>query len=397
MTVSKVVSLPEQIMSVVEHLHGDLYRVPLNFIKYAEDTDAAGMSFYNPRHSADKSGKLVAKGFSKDEMTELRDDIRRSGLNDPLLARPVEVNGKWVLQLVDGERRKRSLDALVKKNEKCFDPSAGVELPASELYSIIDCRIRIMDERTAFRQAVAANATSIDIGEGATLNLVRILREKGADDEYLREVTNKSSSWVRETDRLLNLDAKSFEALCQEKINRRVALSLAEEKDVKVRLTRLEKLLANAQERLNNMKAKAENELAKADETLEEAETINEVLGAIGGDVTKSQEDLEAAKEKVEKRRKNLSRVEKNKAKVTGKDIEAVEGEVKALTVNKILKHWQAPVLTLLKSDDTEEIENLDMEDLHLVALLCNKIEAGEKDIVSILQTHYKNKSRNLA
>ena len=69
------------------HLHGNLYRVRLDKIHFAESGDDADiLTFKNPRHILGNS----SKGFSKEEMSELREAIRTEGLKDPLLLRWVD-------------------------------------------------------------------------------------------------------------------------------------------------------------------------------------------------------------------------------------------------------------------------------------------------------------------
>lgn len=370
-----------------KQLHGDLYRVKLNSINY---TDKDNTEFFNPRHSGN-----VTAGLSSDEMAELREDIKRSGLNNPLLVRPCEVDGKYVLQLVNGERRKRSLDYLVKKNEECYDSSTGEKRPAKELYEYVDVRIRRMSDQEAFRQAISSNATAIDIGEGGLINFVRILREKGHDDEFIIDVTGRSTSWIRQTDQLLQLDDKTFSALCNDEINRDLALQLSN-LEVEERLERLDQCIEVAKERLSAIKEQHKKEESKDKSMLSKAKAKLAAAEGLGGDVDKANLNLEETQEKIKKRQSRRQRAEKVKGRATAKDAEDLGP--KPLSKAKLQKLWYTPceglVKTKGKDEEGNEIEGIDLEDVRLVLLLEGKRNDGEEDIMKVLKKHFKDKAR---
>ena len=138
----------DKLPSGTKHLFGTMFSVRLSMIKVADggfDPTSTELSFFNPRWT-EMNGKRFGVGFSAQEMQDLREDIQTEGLNHPLRCRwfpyqhPRTTQPKGV-QLVDGERRFRSLSLLVKENVLCFDVNTGQMRPARELYEWIECRV----------------------------------------------------------------------------------------------------------------------------------------------------------------------------------------------------------------------------------------------------------------
>jgi len=387
------------------HLHGNLYRVPVGEIKFAdgEDTNSGILEFSNPRHVLGGN----SKGFSKEEMAELREAIRTEGLKDPILLRTVpSSDGEGTtLQVVDGERRTRSLQKLVSDNVQCFDPSEEEWKPAKEMYEFVDVRINNMSDQMAFKYAFSGNERAIGIGDGATAALIRSFRNADWTDEQIMEVTGKSATWLRDTDVLIDLDDKTFEALSDNTINRTAALHLAKMEDVEERLGLLEKAKNFAADRLKEVKKKIIKEIESTESKLEmakaekvEAEFKNDEDGQLAA--SKKEETL---KIKSSSKRKEKEKIEESNPKVTAKDIVQAKksdsggSERIALTRAKIEKNWFQPIVAIIKADGCDEegepIE-IDLEDARLVKILCEQIEKGELDIVKILKSHLKAKEK---
>lgn len=378
-------------MDGVKHLHGNLYRVKRNLIQLAEpgfNPSEKSLKFANPRYVRTTKGKPVGKGLAKEEMEELRNAIRTEGLENPLRLRFVDGKEGSVLEVVNGERRKRNIDKLCKDNEDCYDPASEEIKKAGVLYDSIDCRINRMDDRTAFKYSFSDGERAIDIGEAATVSFVRHLRRCGEDNESIVELTGKSITWVKETDELIALDNKTFEALNSEEINRKVALSLAEIANTKERLAKLAQVKQSAIIRLEKLQEKIDEEVEKAEDQQEIARAEKREAEITGGDTEAAEEVETEAKKKVTKKKKEQKKVSQRKPKATGKDLG--EDERTPLTRSKIEKSWYEPLPAIIRKRD----EEIDVEDARLAKLLCEGIFKGERDVLKLLKQHKKNKIR---
>ncbi len=382
-------------MSDIIHLHGNLYRVKRELIEYAEGEitiDSSDSKFHNPRR-LNVSGKVEAKGFSKAEMTELREKIRTIGLNHPLMTR--KKGDK--LELIDGERRKRCIDKLVKDNSQCFNPATGEMLPASEMYEYVEVRISEMDDKQAYHYAFVGNETSVHIGEAATTSLIKYWRLSGWTDKEILDITGKSISWLRDTDFIIGLDEITFTAFVNDEINRSAALDLSKIESVSERHKRLNKAKEFAEQRIASLREKLEEKVLEAEENVKLAEQEATETIFSGGNKA-------AATIKVAKARKKANRATEakhnfdKKVRVGTNDIRNAIDKDKLLTINKIQKHWYTDTVDAIKLNccDVEGIPlGIDEEDARLVVLLIeNGIQKGEKEIVSLLQQHKKNKER---
>lgn len=387
-------------MDGVIHLYGNLYRMRLDLIHFADTVEKDVLSFKNPRLMLAGS---KPKGFSKEEMSELRESVRTIGLENPMILRPVEFEGKTILQLISGERRTRCCQKLVKDDADCYNPATGKYVKASDLYEYVEVRINHLDDRAAWKSAYSSNDKAVDIGDGATIALIREWRNAGWTDDEILETTGKSISWLRDTDVLIGLDEETFDALKNEQINRSVALEFAKIEDVNERLETLKSALNFASTRLQEIKKKLAKAADNAEDKLELAEA-QKAAAELGGD--------KKAKEKAEvKATKLAARVAKKKAaaddestKVNSKDLQKARSSVKktgnshagedakALTRNKIQKHWYAPCAAHVKG--AEESDDFDNEDARLVILLSESIEKGNEDIFKILKHHKKMKDK---
>lgn len=383
----------------VEHLYGNLYRVEISLIQFAQQSEDGGLAFFNPRFVLANS---KPKGLTKDEMNELREAIRTEGLENPLLLRRVEIDGEQVLQLVGGERRKRCLDKLIADEEECFDPASETWKSASEMYGFVECRINEMDDQSAYKYAFSENERAIGIGDGATVALINEFRKASWTDEQILQTTGKSSSWLRETDILLNLDESTFKSLSTNEITRAAALKLAKIEDIEARINVLESARSFAFDRIASIKEKLEAEVEATEDRIErnEAEAF---VGEIQGDLNKK-----ASAEK--KLRKNKERVEAKKEEIEdlapkintddifkAADTESVTVEEdNTLTNVKLAKFWLEPLALIVEREGLDEDGNdlgIDLADVKLVLSVFEARKNGEKDILGLLQDHKVNKS----
>jgi hypothetical protein len=394
----------------IQHLNGNLYRVRNTLINFAENGDIEhdGLTFSNPRLI---SGNPKPKGLGKEEMNELREAIRTEGLENPLLLRWCEVNGKRKLQLVGGERRKRCLDRLISLDADCYDPATESWIKASQMYEYIDVRINEMDDQTAFKYAFSENDTSVGIGDGATIGLISEFRKADWTDDQILTTTGKSISWLRDTDVLLSLDEKTFTALTSEEINRSAALKLSKIEDIQERIKVLENAEQFAMNRLNALKEKLVHEVDSAEHKAEKAKADAVVAEMIDHDdvkAAKAKEKAEKAQERAEHKKQEIEELEGSLPVINSKDIHKAKNKTasskvqteeeledgKALTNAKIAKHWYEPLAALISAwtglEDEAEGSNLeiDLSDAKLVLALIDARLEGNKDIVTLLQSH---------
>lgn len=388
-----------------ELIDGILYRVKPENLIFAEPP--ANGEFGNPRTIL--SG-FVPKGLSEEEMEELYESIRTTGMDHPFKARPITKNGKIILQIVDGERRARTIFKLKKDNASCYDQITEEFKPASELYATVECRIKEMDDQTAFKNAYQKNDQSVSIGEAANIALIRTWREAGFTDEQIMDMTGKGISWLRETDRLCTLDEETFEALATNKINRTAASDLANEPNLEQRIELLKTSLVKAQERNEVTKQILEEEIDKTEMKAELA-----AAAAVEAEFNQDDEAKEAATTRMERlrkkaldKKKKVAEISDTTPQVTSKDLanakkqKAQEGNgeapVKALSRSKIEKFWREPVVAFIKAEGLDEenkpVEGIDLEDARLTKLLLDHIDKGEKDVMRILKAHMKQKEK---
>ena len=395
----------------VEHVRGNLYRVKHDLIQFADvefDPDSTKLSFKNPRRTLVK-GKVQGRGFSKEEMAELREAIRQQGLNDPLQLRKTE---DGTLQLIEGERRKRCIDKLITDKAECYNTETGKLETAVNVFEFIECRVHDqLDDMEAYRIAFTGNATGIDIGDGATVALVKQLRNCGENDKDILACTGKSITWLRDTDTLVQLDEVTFDALATDEINRSAALELAKVADVEERLARFERSQQIAEERNAAFQSKAEADLEKAemDQEIAEATVMDAELTGSEKAKTRAKKKVSTARSKAVKKQEAATAAESRPPVVGTKDVRSAaeaEGDAERaivkLTMAKINKFWNEPCMEMsrsggkLKNKEGESIlqEGIDFNDAKLVIMLCRSIDTGKRDIVAILKQHNRNKSR---
>ena len=382
-------------MEGVRHLENNLYRVRLDLIELPKEPnfEKTTLEPFNPRYSTDNEGKFIAEGLSKEEMDSLYEAIKTEGLENPLLLRYAEDK----LYLVSGDRRKRTLDKMVKKNDKVYNPATGELEPARNVYEYVDARINIMDIKQALKHAVSGNSTAIDIGEGAKVNLVKHLRQCKCSDAEIIEITGMGEGWLRDTDKMLEkLDPKTYNAFVNGEIIRKVALALSTVEDPTERLERLEWAKQAASERISKLKMKLEGEIQKAKTKKELAEADAADAKSRGDDKGAQEAEEEAGKAGESIKKKTEKKEKLSGKKPQAKSLDLGEGP-KPFTRVKISKSWYEPAKALIKSECLDEEGGeigIDVEDARLVKLLCEQIEKGEADITKILKQHAKAKAK---
>lgn len=374
----------------VEHIRGNLYRIKRDNISFADsgfDLESKELKFSNPRYYR-RGEKLIAKGLLHDNesMDSLRKSITLQGLLHPPLLRCLETKDEIDFQIVDGERRMRSLFKLCDENVKVYNAETGEFDYAGEVYDWIVCRIERLNDKEAIARAVSLNEDAVQIGEAANADLVKYLRNCNCSDAEICQITGRGDGWLRETDKIIALDDDTFAALAQEKINRRIALKLSE-LTLEERAERLDQLLIAAQERIEKVQAKLAQDEDKAKMNAELAKAKIVEAKHYGEDVDEAEQEHAEAEEKVTKIRAKRKAIDEDGAKATIKDWNGA----KPLTLAKIKKHWTDTIDNLLENDDDDE-GKISLDDARLMKLACDAIEAGEIDILKILRQHERNK-----
>ena len=364
----------------VVQLHGNLHNVPVDLIAYSDDTE---QSFFNPRWAMNLANGAEARGMGDEKMDELREAIRTDGLQHPLVVRSGKNVGNQKMTLLNGERRKRCIDRLIEDGDDCYDASTGKWVPAATLYSMIECRILSdIDDKKAYKLAFSGNDSAVDIGDQASVLMVRQWRQAGYSDGDIQEITGKKSpTWLRDSDAICKLDKKCFEAFVNGEVNRTVAIRLSEEPDIQQRLVKLAETRRLAAERIQKLVEHAEQSLDKAEEQRELAEARIELLTQEGGTavaVREAKAKQEQADSNLSKKKKLLNHVRNRRVTGGQKDL---NGAVASLSINKIRKHHIEPLNDLIE-------QNPELADkARLLKHWWASVSAGETDIVHILET----------
>lgn len=388
--------IQEEFKGEVVHVSGNMFRVKRGIIEFAK----AGISsvdgklvYGNPRWFVNGEGRPEAKGIENSKMDELKQSIRDRGVDHPVRLRVTEGrDGKSFLEVVNGERRLRAIDELCESGIDCMDASSGSKRPATEIYEWVECRVEHMDDATALCCALQLNETGEIIGDNANVNVVKVLRESGYDDQEILKATGKSLSWLREMDQLISLDEVCLKHYQSDVINKRVALRLALIKDVEERVSRLEKIKQAAEERhlekVRQTRQKAEKAMdeAKMAELDDFAQSMDDLESEPAG--KKKSEKLTKAIKKAEKAEKELEEVSAKKKKATSKDADRADGSSKPLSHAKISSKLLSPIQKLIENEGSSEDGDFDVASLMLIQAILEAILSGESDIMDILGEH---------
>lgn len=377
----------------VEHLYGNLFRVRRSRIKLADQglsVDGEGNLIYgNPRWFTNKEGNKEARGFEKSKMEELKNSIQDEGLENPIRCRIIEDGKKSHLQVINGERRLSSLNDLCEKDLPCYDPSTNSQVKASELYEWIEARVEFMDDEMALRCALKPNETSEQIGDLANVYVVKTLRDSGFDDQAIMRATGKSISWVRETERIMELDEVCLENFETQKINRKVALQLALIENAEERISVLEKTLQAAEIRHAKKVEGVAQKKKKADETAEIEQATAELAKEMGDEETaeKHSEKLKKAKKRSESSDKEHKKLISEGATATSKDMEEASG-TKPLSHKKIQSEYVDYIESIIDADgvaDDGTSMGLNVDMLRSILGILQAIMEGNKDVYTVL------------
>jgi hypothetical protein len=379
-------------------IEGTLFKVKMTVINIADKpaTDDNEYHWSNIRYLTADDDNEMGKGFDKPNMVRLRESIRDEGLHYPLICRWITKDETRTVQLVDGERRLRNIDWLVKKNEKCKDPSNGKFVAGRELYEYILCQVYdAPTDKDALKLAYKSGTCRVDFGEEADINLVRELRTKGWSDDDILDVTGNRPEWLRDMDRLiekLSDDPPTLNAFFKGEINKAAALAFAEVDDLSVRHTGLEQATEFAQEDAKKKVQKLERSIIKAKEDVELAkakETEARVTGDTEG-VQEAQGEQAAAQKRKEEKTQQKGDVKPTvKAKHARQGLRQAGGEsTQALRAPKIKKHYIEALEAAIKNsgNDPEDQFLAHPEVLKFGLAVAKGIHDGETEPMKIFR-----------
>jgi murein L,D-transpeptidase YcbB/YkuD len=240
---------------------------------------------------------------------------------------------------------------------------------------------------------------SINWGEAATAKLIRRLRDCQCDDEEILDLTKKSSQWLREQDRICALDDLTFSYLTDGKVNRALALKLADIEELDRRHRHLHAAYDDAVSSHREVVAKAEDDLTKAVEKEQYAEAELEEATVKGQDTTDAQTKLGDAQEKTRQKRQARSAASRPKAKTANlrraaSKLAEEDGEPEvgddvrqSLRPGKIEKQLQSIQAIIANGGkDSENKDVLDVASLRACEVCYKSILNGEEDVVRLLR-----------
>lgn len=421
-------SSPNPLPKGVEFISGNVYRVELSAIKFADggfNKESTDLNFTNLRHAlADQH--LTGQGMSKDEMNELRERIRTEGLlHTPML--------RWYdggVQIIMGERRLRCIHKLVHDNASCFDRSKGEYVPAKELYKTIIVEILELDDRQAYKLSFSETESVSHFGNAAKVAAVAYFRSCGESDKNIISMTGLGPEWLSLADKVApdRLGKTCFAAFAQTEdsdvfMSLDTAVKLAEYTDEAERETVFEEWKKNcivrthkkgkklgaevetATQKVAEADAEMEDALHEAEDLADSLEGEKEVLFVddsasaiqVNAKLAEQQQKQEkAAKRKVVAETKLKGHAAK-KPKIVSKDTGGGEkSEPKPLTHQQLKKLWYGPVIEFIDADgcDSEgkKVSEVDLQDARLVKSLIEQLLKGQTHIFKILVGHYRKK-----
>ena len=392
---AKPIKIAEMFGEDIVHLHGNLYRVSRGRIRMAPSglsVKDGKLVYGNPRWFLNSQGEMEARGTDASKMEELKASIQNSGLDNPIRLRPIEEDGDFVLEVVNGERRFRCISHLCDADEMCHDSDSGKKMKASKAYEWVDCRIEVLDDEAALAIALKTNETSEVIGDHASVNVVKMLRSSGHDDQEILKATGKSLSWLRETDRIMGLDEVCLEHFHSDQITRKAAIQLALIEDAEERISILEKIVEVARGR-RSAKIRALEETARKNEQESEIADAAAHVAECGGDDDESDrlaKKSKSSKKKAEDAKGELERVSSRPAKADARDVNKAKGP-KPLSHSKIKSDFIDLIDQIIESEGVDEDGDslgLDIGILAAVAGVLNAIMEGEDDAMSVLSCH---------
>lgn len=377
----------------VRHVNGNLFKVKhraINIARAGLSSDEGRLVYGNPRWFLNGDGQQEAKGLNRAKMEELKGSIAEGGMDHPIRLRATkDAGGRPMLEIVNGERRFRAIGELMQDDEECFDSASGSMRPAKETYEWVECRVEYMDDASALCCALKLNETGEVIGETANLQVVKVLRESGYDDQEILKATGKSIAWLRETERLIGLDEVCLENLRSDQINRQVALRLASVKDIDERVSLLEKIKEVAMTRHADMVRQAKEKAGKAKKKAEES-VVEAFEAEINPEIdnAKAEKKAKKAKQALERAESEVEEVSKKKPKAKSRDVQEAMGTSNPLSTSKIVSLYLKPLADLIENEGGTDAGVFDMAHLMLIQAILMAITEGNEDMLAVLHEH---------
>lgn len=353
----------QQLADGIKHVHGTLYEIAHDAIYIAKKGEAGA----NIRYLSGDEENLGV-GFAKADMDRLHASIRDSGMHNPLICRWVARDGVLSVQLVDGERRWRTVDRFLVKNEKVYDPASKKMVPAKDLYS--NLLVRVYDAATdkeAMKLSYQENRSRVAFNDRVDISLVKDLREKGFTDDEILEVTGQKTDWLRDTDKLiaaLKDDPDTLAALSEGVVNRDAALVFIGIEDKEVRKEAIktateyaDKQYKKKMEKLQKsiQKAKIQREEAAADEVDAKFDKDEEAgKTAAGKKAAASKKIDDKTREKSETKPQVGGRTARKASKKVG-GARPNDGQPRAMSNKKITAEFITPYDALIKAHGVPE------------------------------------------
>ena len=357
------------------------------------DPDSDKLEYRNIRYALSNQ-KLVGKGLERETMSRLAERIRVEGLHQYPICRWFEEG----VQVVDGERRTRAILKLIADNAQCWDKDAKQWVSAKDLYGKIAVFVFDMTDEEALKINFSASESGENFGDGAVVAYVKYLRKCNMEDKEILSLTGHHAEWLKQTDKLCDLDDDTFQALCNSKITRGLAINLLDIDDVDTRLSELNQRIELAEKRWVAEKGKLETKKEKIGDKLEILK--EEEKSAVKEDNPEVAEKVSKKKKKVSDSLKTTAEKLKQHEETQPKAGAKTDPEPKPLTYAKIQINWLDVVTEILQNDCKDGEGNdleIEREDLILTKLLCDQQRKGQKDIVRILKAHHKHKTERAA
>jgi hypothetical protein len=415
----EIVGEQREIPTGVEFLGQELFYVPWDMLELLDDdefdwelecgeADQAAQSKIGNTHLTNPR-RYDGKGLEQVSMYDLYMDLIKNGQVLPYLCRwVIKEDGTPKLQVLDGERRYRNTQRLRQQNIACYSRRDKKKLPALEVYDKIICKCVNADDEEALRLMYSVSDRHVAWGEGATAKLIWKMRVqfKKSDKEIL-DLTGKSEQWLREQDKICQLrmdgDRKTFQFLCEEKINRAFCLQMAKIKDVKERHYYLEKCYADAVEHQAEEVKDKDAAVARAEqkEELAEGQLAEAQEDGNTESIQHAEDHLDAARKKTADKRREREEANKPKAK-TSNFRHVVEQEQEKsggnedvqspLRPKKLEEFYLKPIQELYKNKGVLEstgkriVEEDELFVLRYIEWILSSQLKGVKDVMGVLK-----------
>lgn len=316
----------KEVLTGIKNVSPNNYRVDIDLIveeKTSEDHEKKGMTFHNPRYLSETFDNS-AIGCSVSEMDSLKSSIQEHGLFMPLIGR-IKQNK---VSLINGHRRFRAIQELVKDNDLCYDPSTGKNVPASELYKEIDIKIfNNVNEMDCYMLAFAEDKSKVKFGAGIEYKFVQYCVENKIEDNDIVKMTGNNQKWldgVKTLIKKLENDYEILDALFSNKMNLSAAKKIAEHDDQGKRMSVFKEALVIADGETAQKKQKQERSLNSTKKKLQSAIAEKVIASHMGDeDAEKSADDLiESYRKQEEAQNETLKNIE---TRVTGRTVAAAQ------------------------------------------------------------------------